>query len=193
MASDIGIMERGKPPLHEVLTSMMLGVFAASTYELLYLLPLLCLIVIYVRCRLSGMSGGIFKTRAFSRWAIFTLGFLAIFVPIRIIITMLCWVDKCYEGSSLILAELSPIQWLGRSSSGLPLVYPWINSSAPSINLSDFMRGGGFNSTWLTFALLEAARFRGFWAFRRRCRGSCYKEPAGGEVVVVGEPVGYAS
>ena len=39
----------------------------------------------------------------------------------------------------------------------------------------------------------EAARFRGFWAFRRRCRGSCYKEPAGGEVVVVGEPVGYAS
>ena len=40
---------------------------------------------------------------------------------------------------------------------------------------------------------VEAARFRGFWAFWRRCGGSRYKQSAGGEVVVVGEPVSHAA
>ena len=42
-------------------------------------------------------------------------------------------------------------------------------------------------------ALVEAARFRGFWAFWWSVRGSCYKESAGCVVVGVGESVSNAA
>ena len=97
-----------------------LGMVSAMTSELLYLVPVVCLLTIAVRGWLSRQPGReLVRSSAFSRFVALSAGFLAMFVPSRLAIAAECSRGECYEGSSAVLSTLSVEQWLGRAVAGL--------------------------------------------------------------------------
>ena len=97
-----------------------LGMVSAMTSELLYLVPLACVLTLAARGWLSRRSAGeLVRSSAFWRLTALSAGFLAVFVPSRLAIAAECSRGECYEGSSASLSTLSVEQWLGRAVAGL--------------------------------------------------------------------------
>ena len=97
-----------------------LGMVSAMTSELLYLVPLVCLLTIGARGWLSRQSAReLVRSSASWRFIMLSAGFLAVFVPSRLAIAAECSRGECYEGSAAALSTLSVEQWLGRAVAGL--------------------------------------------------------------------------
>lgn len=97
-----------------------LGMVSAMTSELLYLVPVVCLLTIAARGWLSRQPWReLVRSSAFSRFIGLSAGFLVVFVPSRLAIAAECSRGECYEGSSAVLSTLSVEQWLGRAVAGL--------------------------------------------------------------------------
>ncbi|MXZ54274.1 MAG: hypothetical protein F4Z34_13935 [Acidimicrobiaceae bacterium] len=97
-----------------------LGMVSAMTSELLYLVPVVCLLTIATRWWLSRQPGReLIRSSAFSRLVALSVGFLVVFVPSRLAIAAECSRGECYEGSSAVLSTLAVEQWLGRAVAGL--------------------------------------------------------------------------
>ena len=97
-----------------------LGMVSAMTSELLYLVPVVCLLTIAARGWLSRQPGReLVRSSAFSRFIALSAGFLVVFVPSRLAIAAECSRGECYEGSSAALSTLAVEQWLGRAVAGL--------------------------------------------------------------------------
>ena len=150
IASD-GAMTRTGISKQEAAWAALLGMLAAMTFELLYLLPLTCLVMIVARGMLSGLSSrAILHSTAFSRFIAFCAGFLLVFVPSRIFIAVECAQNDCYENSELVVSGLSLKQWLGRASSGLPWD-SWLLVLRGDISAALSPRGllGALSDAWL--------------------------------------------
>ena len=157
VASDRAILARGITK-GEIVLNTLLGLIAAMTYELLYLLPLVCLIVVYIRAKLAGLNSlQMLHSSAFSRLVTLSIGFLLIFLPSRVLIATRCSLNDCYEGSEIVPSGLSVLQWFGRTTSGLPLFYPLINRNAPEVTHKDL--DIFVENIWLTFSIIVLVLF----------------------------------
>lgn len=97
-----------------------LGMISAMTSELLYLVPVVCLLTIAARAWLSRQSAReLVRSSACWRFIALSAGFLAVFVPSRLAIAAECSRAECYEGSDAALSTLAVEQWLGRAVAGL--------------------------------------------------------------------------
>ncbi len=152
MASDKGIYDKGITK-SEILGNVLLGLVAASTYELLYLLPIVCLIMILIRAKLAGFTVQLLlHSKGFFRFIVFCSSFVLVFIPIRIMIAVNCSRIDCYDGTEISFSGLSFIHWLVRSISGVPLVYPFINKNAPKAMPNDLDIVS--DNKWLTISYL---------------------------------------
>ena len=145
-----------------------LGMVSAMTSELLYLVPLVCLLTLAARGWLSRRSAGeLFRSSAFRRFLALSAGFLAVFVPSRLAIAAECSRGECYEGSSAVLATLAVEQWLGRAVAGLQ--FETLSSSlagdydnlSPARDPADFV-----TNVWLILVVLSLGFFAAFAAAR---------------------------
>ena len=90
---------------HEPLSMALLGAVAASTYDLLYLAPAVVAIFMAARHAASGSPAReLLRSAALRRWASFSVGFLAVFVPVRVEIANRCSRMTCYSASDIELS-----------------------------------------------------------------------------------------
>lgn len=106
---------------HEPGVMALLGAAAAMTYDLVYLAPILAAVFIVSRATAARMTvSETIRLAATRRWMWFSIGFLAVFVPARIMIALRCSRAACYEATDLSLSidalELVP----GRLLTGAP-------------------------------------------------------------------------
>ncbi len=137
----------------------LIGLLAAMTFELMYLLPVTCILMILLRARLSGLTlRQIPSTAAFHRWLALCLGFLTVFIPSRITIAMACSANDCYGNSNPVPSGFSAGQWLGRFMSGLP-VEGWFSMSPGTIDPGalDQAWSGISTNVWLVLAAVALA------------------------------------
>lgn len=134
-----------------------LGMVSAMTSELLYLVPLVCLLTLAARGWLSRQSGGeIFRSSAFRRLIALSAGFLAVFVPSRLAIAAECSRGECYEGSSAVLSTLAVEQWLGRAVAGLQFQTLSSTLAGDYDNLSSARDPADFaTNVWLILVVLS--------------------------------------
>ncbi len=106
--------------IRQVALCAVLGMVSAMTSELLYLVPVVCLLTLAARGWLARQGGReLVRSLAFSRFTALLAGFLVVFVPSRLAIAAECSRGECYEGSSAALSTLAVEQWLGRAVAGL--------------------------------------------------------------------------
>ena len=87
---------------HEPVSMALLGAVAASTYDLLYLTPAVAAAFMAARHAAAGCSAReMLRTAAVRRWAWLSVGFLAVFVPVRFIIANRCSQASCYSASDI--------------------------------------------------------------------------------------------
>ena len=112
VASDRGMVQQGIAKIDAIFAALA-GILAAITYELLYLLPIICLGMIIIRGKLAGFTNrAIYQSRAFSRFIVLCSGFLLVFIPVRIVIAQQCIKNDCYDGSELAILGVSIRQWI---------------------------------------------------------------------------------
>ena len=110
----------------ELVTVVLIGVCTTTTYELLYLTPIVILAILVLRFRLSRRNiSTMIRSKAFSKYSAFLITFMLVFLPSRLLIARQCSIYDCYEGSRLVVSGLSIKHWLGRTLSGSPF-YSWI-------------------------------------------------------------------
>lgn len=157
VASD-SAMEPGKLAPRLALPAL-IGLLAAMTFELMYLLPVTCIALIVLRGRLAGLTmREIPSTGAFHRWMALCLGFVAVFIPSRIAIAMACAVSDCYGNTNPVPSGFSVGQWLGRFLSGIP-VEGWVSTSPGNIDPGALGQAwsGVSTNVWLVLASVAMA------------------------------------
>ena len=101
-----------------------LGAALAMVYELVYIAPVFCGAMVAVRGTLGRRSlRALFSSVAAVRLAAFTLGMLAVVVPVRVVIGLRCATEFCigrYGSSNIALSGLSPEIVADRILAGLP-------------------------------------------------------------------------
>ncbi|MCE2510961.1 MAG: hypothetical protein J4F50_00105 [Acidimicrobiia bacterium] len=91
---------------HEPVTMSLLGAATAMTYDLVYAAPAVALAYGAARAGASRMPlRDSMRTAAARRWAALAVGFLAVFIPVRIVIAQRCGQGSCYQGSELGLSS----------------------------------------------------------------------------------------
>ena len=151
----------------------LVGLLAAMTFELMYLLPVTCLAMIVLRAWLSGLTPrDVPSTAAFQRWIALCLGFLAVFIPSRVAIATACAANDCYGNTNPVPSGFSVSQWLGRFLSGLP-VEGWFSTSPGTIDPGALGRAwsGVTANVWLVVAAVALA------ALAVRAGGGLLKDP----------------
>ena len=87
---------------HEAASMALLGAVAASTYDLLYLSPAVAAAFMVARHAASGRPAReLLGSAALRRWAFLCIGFLGVFVPVRIMIATRCSREPCYSASDI--------------------------------------------------------------------------------------------
>ena len=150
IASDKALNESGLS-LKDAALAALLGLVAATTLELLYLLPLTCLYMIIVRGWLANLSSrAIWKSSSVARFVVFGIAFLAVFIPSRIVIAYQCSRNECYGNTKADLSNFSFEQWWGRTLSGLPWD-GWVLILRGRVSEAFAPRGpqGIFSNAWL--------------------------------------------
>ncbi len=89
---------------HEPVAMLGLGAVLASTYDLIYLAPLLAAAFAVARAAAGSSARQLFRMACIRRWAYLSAGFLAVFIPARIEIAKRCSGSSCYVASD---AELT--------------------------------------------------------------------------------------
>ena len=98
-----------------------LGLAASMTYDLVYVAPPLAAAFMLARNTANGHSfKNVLRTAALRRWAAFSAGFLAAFVPIRLIIADRCSQNDCYAASEIDVSGEMVQMAAGRALSGAP-------------------------------------------------------------------------
>jgi len=104
--------------------TILTGATVAAFHDLLYILPLVCLMVLLLRGWIMGITvRNILRTNAFLRYLTFSCGFLIVFIPARIVIYNTCKghiMKSCAEETELALSGSVVPLWIGRAFSGLP-------------------------------------------------------------------------
>ena len=99
----------------------LLGAVAAMTFDLVYVAPPLSAAFIAVRAVAAGWSlRHVLRTAALRRWTALSIGFLAVFVPTRIVIADHCRRLACYSGSDIDLSGDVVDLTAGRILTGAP-------------------------------------------------------------------------
>ena len=130
---------------HEPLSMALLGAVAASTYDLLYLAPAVAATFMAARHAASGSPAReLLHSAALRRWASFSVGFLAVFVPVRVEIANRCNRLTCYSASDIELSGDVYLLTAKRLLTGTP--------PAGWSHASDLVEGSGLN-----FGLSELA------------------------------------
>ena len=107
---------------HEPVTTALLGAGAAMTYDLVLVAPAVALAYVASRAVASGMPPGrVLKLAAMKRWGALSVGFLAVFVPVRLEIAQRCNVTACYQGSDLSLSADAIELAAGRALTATPV------------------------------------------------------------------------
>lgn len=87
---------------HEPGAMALLGAAAAMTYDLVYVAPILAAVFIASRATAARLTvSEVLRLAAARRWMCFSLGFLAVFVPARIVIAVRCGRTACYEATNV--------------------------------------------------------------------------------------------
>lgn len=90
---------------HEPVSMALLGAVAASTYDLLYLAPAVAAAFMLARHGASGRPAReVLRSAALRRWVWLSVGFGAVFVPVRIEIANRCSRGTCYSASDIELS-----------------------------------------------------------------------------------------
>ena len=111
-----------------------LGAALAMTYDLLYLVPPLCLAVIVLRGYIMRVHWRkLLYSLAAARLVGLAIGFLVVFIPTRLVIASRCAVRPCEISSDLYIGGLSPGTVLTRMATGLP-VAGWYRGGVDSID-----------------------------------------------------------
>jgi len=120
-------LSRTRIKIREVVATVLLGAAVAAFHDLLYILPLVCLVVLLLRGWIMGITArGILRTNAFLRYLTFSCGFLTVFIPARIAIYSTCErqseniIEGCQVTTELALSGSVVPLWIGRAFSGLP-------------------------------------------------------------------------
>lgn len=107
---------------HEPVLMALLGAAAAMTYDLVLVAPAVALAYAAARAAASGMAPGLLlRTAAMKRWGALSIGFLAVFVPVRIEIARRCGLEACYRGSDLSLSTDAVELVADRALTGAPI------------------------------------------------------------------------
>ena len=126
----------------------LLGAVAASTYDLLYLAPAVAAAFMAARHTASGRAAReLLHSAALRRWASLCIGFLAVFVPVRIEIAARCSRTPCYSASDI---RLSPDAFqvtgerllTGAPPAGWSYASDLVEESGLAFGLSDLMTNG---------------------------------------------------
>ena len=126
IASDKGMYSQGITRSDAIL-SVLLGLLTPMIYELLYILPVMCILVIILRTRLIGLSiQELISTSTLARFTLFLGSFMTVFIPSRILISHACSLNQCYGNTDLAISDMSMNQWIGRVLTGHPL-YEWLS------------------------------------------------------------------
>ena len=140
----------------ETVAMALLGAAAAMTYDLVYVAPPLAAGFILVRVVAAGHRPGfVLRTAALRRWLVLSVGFLAVFVPARLVIAGRCRNLECYSGSGVSFSPDVPGLTARRILTGAP--------PAGWSHTADRVRPYGFDvgvidlaSNWLLVVLLVA-------------------------------------
>ena len=98
-------MEPRRLAWHEHVTMAALGVAVATTYDLVYAAPALAAAFVAVRAAAARWEARLlWRMAATRRWLAFTAGFLAVFVPVRVVIADLCARQQCNAYSDINLS-----------------------------------------------------------------------------------------
>lgn len=165
-------MKAGGPAPRPALPALV-GLLAAMTFELMYLLPITCIAMTVLRAWLSGLTlRDVPSTAAFQRWIALCLGFLAVFIPSRVAIAVACATNNCYGNTNPVPSGFSVGQWLGRSLSGLP-VEGWFSTSPGTIDPGALGQAwsGVSTNVWMVLAAAALA------ALAVRAGGGLLKDP----------------
>ena len=149
-------MERRPLRWHEAPTMGLLGATAATTYDLVYLAPALAAVFVATRAVAADMAPGeVLRSASVRRWAALSVGFMAVFVPVRLVIAGRCAVRACYNGSDLSISPDALAVAAGRLLTGSPPV-GWINNSRLLEEFRLDLGYGDLTSNSLTALLLAA-------------------------------------
>lgn len=106
---------------HELALMASLGLAASMTYDLVYVAPPLAAVFMLARNAAGGHPlKNVLRTAALRRWAAFSAGFLAAFVPVRLIIAGRCSQNDCYSASEIDVSGEMVQMAAGRALSGAP-------------------------------------------------------------------------
>ena len=87
---------------HEPVTMALLGAVAAVIYDLVYLAPVVAAAFIAARAAAAGLPvRSVLASAAVRRWTALSIGFVVVFVPIRIEIARRCARQSCYIASDV--------------------------------------------------------------------------------------------
>ena len=147
--------------LRQATLCAVLGMISAMTSELLYLVPAVCLLTIVSRGWLSRLAPAeILRSSAISRFVALSAGFLAVFVPSRLVIAAECSRNDCYGNSEIVLSALSVEQWLGRALAGLQWETLSSGLAGEYDSLSSARSGLDFvTNVWLVFVVVSLGCF----------------------------------
>lgn len=107
---------------HEPVTTALLGAGAAMTYDLVLVAPAVALAYVAARAVASGMPPRhVLISAAMKRWGALSVGFLAVFVPVRLEIAQRCSLRACYRGSDLSLSTDAIELAAGRALTATPV------------------------------------------------------------------------
>ena len=114
-------MRSRKMRARDVLPLALLGAVAAMYHDLVYVAPPLAAVFMVARSTAAGLPlKSIVRTAAFGRWISLSVGFLAIFVPVRLEIAGRCAQNPCYPPSEISVSGDIPEILATRVLSGAP-------------------------------------------------------------------------
>ena len=142
---------------HEYPAMALLGAAAAMVYDLVYLTPVLAAVFVAVRAAAAGMGRReLLRAAATRRWAVLSAGFLAVFLPVRTAIAVLCSVQHCNPASEVLLSTDAASLAARRVLTGLPPA-GWSHTAA-RVSAYGYRDGlADLLGNWLIVVLLAAA------------------------------------
>ena len=137
---------------------LVLGAALAMTYDLLYVVPAVCLVLIAARGILARIAWrDLMWSVASIRFVALCAGFLVVFVPTRLAIASRCQITRCSPTAEVDLAGLSLQTGLYRAVTGLPPA-GWYagrrRATDTDLSVADLLDSLGSSSTLIVVALL---------------------------------------
>lgn len=174
---------------HEYPAMALLGASAAMVYDLVYLAPVLAAVFVVVRAAAAGMGRReLLRAAATRRWVVLSAGFLAVFLPVRTAIAVLCSVQHCNPASEVLLSTDAVSLTARRILTGLPPT-GWSHTASRvsaygyQDSLADLL------GNWLIVVLLAAAALLSVRAARGlvRSRRAAGDQRSAGDERAVGD------